>query len=128
MEIDERMRGGLALETTPYLHMARIPLAEAVDLAEAVLGVGGQANGFGNECEGHCGVWAGRAEERPRRWHLAYARAITGVEHLQPTPLAIWFSYHPHLFGGRVETVQQGGLCLCMEVEIDYQPVHGFNL
>ena len=25
------------------------------------------------------------------------------------------FLYHPYLFGGRVETVLRGGLCLCME-------------
>ena len=34
----------------------RMPLAEAVALDEAILGAGGQADGFGNECEGHCGV------------------------------------------------------------------------
>ena len=30
VEIDARMRGGLALDKTPYLHMLRMPLAEAV--------------------------------------------------------------------------------------------------
>ena len=56
VEIDANLREGLALDKTPYLHMLRMPLAEAVDLDEAVLGAGGQADGFGNECEGHCGV------------------------------------------------------------------------
>ena len=56
VEIDAGLREGLALDKTPYLHMLRMPLAQAVALDEAVLGTGGQANGFGNECEGHCGV------------------------------------------------------------------------
>ena len=56
VEIDARMRGGLALRKKPYLHSQRMPLAEAVALDEAVLGAGGQADGFGNECEGYCGV------------------------------------------------------------------------
>ena len=56
VEIDANLREGLALDKTPYLHMLRMPLAEAVALDEAVLGAGGQADGFGNECEGHCGV------------------------------------------------------------------------
>ena len=56
VEIDARLRGGLDLQKTPYLHMLRLPLDEAVALDEAVLGSAGQADGFGNECEGHCGV------------------------------------------------------------------------
>ena len=56
VEVDARRSNGLALEKTSYLHMTRMPLAEAVALDEAVLGAGGQADGFGNECEGHCGV------------------------------------------------------------------------
>ena len=56
VEIDARLRGGLALDKTPYLHSLRVPLAEAVEMDEAVLGAGAQADGFGNECEGHCGV------------------------------------------------------------------------
>ena len=40
----------------PYLHSLRIPLAEVVALDEAELGEDGQRDGFGNECEGHCGV------------------------------------------------------------------------
>ena len=56
VEIDASLRGGLALDKTPYLHMLRMPLAEAVTLDEAALGTGGQAHGFGNECEGHCGI------------------------------------------------------------------------
>ena len=50
------MRGGLALDKTPYLHSLRMPLAQAVALDEAEMGKGGQADGFGNECERHCGV------------------------------------------------------------------------
>ena len=56
VEIDDRLRDGLALDKTPYLHTLRMPLAQAVALDEAALGAGGQADGFGNECEGHCGV------------------------------------------------------------------------
>ena len=56
VEIDARMRSGLALRKTPYLHMLRMPLAEAVALDEEELGRDGQRDGFGNECEGHCGV------------------------------------------------------------------------
>ena len=56
VEIDARMRGGLALDKTPYLHMLRMPLAQAVALDEARMGADGQTDGFGNECEGHCGV------------------------------------------------------------------------
>ena len=56
IEIDARLRDGLALQKTPYLHTARMPLAEAVAHDEAVLGAAGQSDGFGNECEGHCGV------------------------------------------------------------------------
>ena len=56
VEIDARMRGGLAFAKEPYLHMTRKPLAEAVALDEVEMGAGEQADGFGNECEGHCGV------------------------------------------------------------------------
>ena len=56
VEIDDRMRGGLAFAKEPYLHSLRIPLVQAVALDEAEMGAGGQADGFGNECEGHCGV------------------------------------------------------------------------
>ena len=56
VEIDDRIRGGLALEKTPYLHTLRMPLAEAVALDEETLGADGLRDGFGNECEGHCGV------------------------------------------------------------------------
>ena len=54
--IDARIRSELALDKAPYLHRQRMPLAEAVALDEAELGAGGQADEFGNECEGHCGV------------------------------------------------------------------------
>ena len=56
VEIDARLRDALALQKTPYLHMLRMPLAEAVAHDEAALEAAGQADGFGNECEGHCGV------------------------------------------------------------------------
>ena len=56
VEIDARLRNRLALDNTPYLHMLRMPLAEAVALDEAEMGRGGQADGFGNECKGHCSV------------------------------------------------------------------------
>ena len=56
VEIDAGMRRGLALRKTPYLHTLRMPLAEAVPFDEAELRAEGQADGFGNECEGHCGV------------------------------------------------------------------------
>ena len=56
VEIDDRMRGGLAFAKEPYLHSLRMPLAEAVALDERELGATVQADGFGNECEGHCGV------------------------------------------------------------------------
>ena len=36
--------------------MLRMLLAEAVALDEAGLGAHRQSDGFGNECEGHCGV------------------------------------------------------------------------
>ena len=56
VEIDSNMRGGLAFAKEPYLHPLRIPLAQAVGQDEAELGADGQSDGFGNECEGHCGV------------------------------------------------------------------------
>ena len=56
VEIDARIREGLALGKTPYLHSLRMPLDQAVALDEAQLGAGGQRDGFGNECEGHCGL------------------------------------------------------------------------
>ena len=59
VQIDANLRDsnrGLALDKTPYLHMLRMPLAEAVSLDEAEMGADGQRDGFGNECEGHCGV------------------------------------------------------------------------
>ena len=56
VEIDEKLRGSLALNKTPYLHMQRMPLARAVALDEAEIGADAERDGFGNECEGHCGV------------------------------------------------------------------------
>ena len=56
VEIDDRLRGGLALDKTPHLHMLRMPLAQAVALNEADLGADGRRDGFGNKCEGQCGV------------------------------------------------------------------------
>ena len=56
VEIDSNMRGGLAFAKEPYLHLLRMPLAQAVMLDETELGADGQSDGFGNECEGHCGL------------------------------------------------------------------------
>lgn len=56
VQIDAKLRDRLALDKTPYLHSRRMPLAQAVSLDEAHLGVGGRSDAFGNECEGHCGV------------------------------------------------------------------------
>ena len=56
VEIDANLRSGLALDKTPYLHARRLPLAQAVALDEAEPGEGGLSDGFGNECEGRCGV------------------------------------------------------------------------
>jgi len=56
VEIDARLRSGLALDNAPDLHRQRMPLAEAVALDEAELDAGGKADGIGNECDGHCGV------------------------------------------------------------------------
>ena len=56
VETDAKMRDGLAFAKEPYLHSLRMPLDEAVALDEAKLGGEGQGDGFGNECEGHCGV------------------------------------------------------------------------
>ena len=56
VEIDANLRGRLAFAKEPYLHPRRMPLAQAVSLDEAKLGDERQPDGFGNECEGHCGV------------------------------------------------------------------------
>ena len=56
VETDARLRDGLAYVKEPYLHSLRMPLAEAVALDEVELGDDRQRNGFGNKCEGHCGV------------------------------------------------------------------------
>ena len=56
VEIDGMLRGGLALDKAPYLHTRRMPLARAVALDEVEMGADAERDGFGNECEGHCGV------------------------------------------------------------------------
>ena len=56
VEIDANMRGKLAFAKEPYLHPRRVPLAQAVSLDEAEPRDGRHPDGFGNECEGHCGV------------------------------------------------------------------------
>ena len=72
VDIDSRMRGsrapvssvrrtadparGLSYAKEPYLHPLRLPLAKAVGLDETHLHSGGEKDGYGNECEGHCGV------------------------------------------------------------------------
>ncbi len=50
------MRRRLPFAKEPYLHSLRMPLDQAVALDEAQMGFGQQGDGFGNECEGHCGV------------------------------------------------------------------------
>ena len=56
VEIDANMRSRLAFAKEPYLHPRRIPLDQAVSRDEAQQGHDGERDGFGNECEGHCGV------------------------------------------------------------------------
>ena len=56
VEIDANMRSRLAFVKEPYLHSRRIPLDQAVSRDEAQQGHDGERDGFGNECEGHCGV------------------------------------------------------------------------
>ena len=56
VEIDADMRDGLAFAKEPYLHSLRMPLDDAVSLDEEKLRSDGQTDGFGNQCEGHCGV------------------------------------------------------------------------
>ena len=59
VQIDANLRDsnrGLAFAKEPYLHSRRLPLAQAISLDEAEMEPDGQRDGFGNECEGHCGV------------------------------------------------------------------------
>ena len=56
VEIDAKLRGRLAFAKEPYLHPLRVPLAEAVSLDEEQVGPDQRRDGFGNECEGHCGL------------------------------------------------------------------------
>ena len=56
VEIDSNLRGKLAFAKEPYLHPRRVPLAQAVNLDEAGLRAARDPDGFGNECEGYCGV------------------------------------------------------------------------
>ena len=56
VEIDSNLRGKLAFAKEPYLHPRRVPLAQAVNLDETRLRDGLRQDGYGNECEGHCGV------------------------------------------------------------------------
>ncbi len=56
VEIDSNMRSRLAFAKEPYLHPRRIPLDQAVSRDEAQQRHDGERDGFGNECEGHCGV------------------------------------------------------------------------
>ena len=56
VEIDANMRSRLAFAKEPYLHPKKIPLDQAVSRDEAQQGHDGERDGFGNECEGHCGV------------------------------------------------------------------------
>ena len=56
VEIDDNLRGKLAFAKEPYLHPLRLPLGEAVAIDETQLRDGLHQDGYGNECEGHCGV------------------------------------------------------------------------
>ena len=56
VEIDAKLRGRLAFAKESYLHPRRVPLAQAVSLDEADVGTDRHPDGFGNECEGHCGL------------------------------------------------------------------------
>ena len=56
VEIDAGLRDGLVLDKTPYLHVLRMPPAQATALDEVGMGAGVQEDGFGSECEGQCGV------------------------------------------------------------------------
>ena len=56
-KIDNSLRSsGLRYARESYLHKSRRPLAEAVALTEAQGRLDLDPDGFGNECEGHCGV------------------------------------------------------------------------
>ena len=56
VEIDSNLRGKLVFAKEPYLHPRRVPLAQAVNLDEAGLRAARDPDGFGNKCEGYCGV------------------------------------------------------------------------
>ena len=56
VEIDSNLRGKLAFAKEPCLHPRRVPLAQAVNLDEAGLRAARDPDGFGNKCEGYCGV------------------------------------------------------------------------
>ena len=55
VEIDARMRGGLALDKTSYLPMPRMPLADAVALDETELGADAQRDGSGTSARDTAG-------------------------------------------------------------------------
>ncbi len=56
VDIDSNLRGKLAFAKEAYLHPRRVPLAQAVNLDEAGLRAARDPDGFGNKCEGYCGV------------------------------------------------------------------------
>ena len=54
VHVDAMLRAGqLRYDKTPYLHPRRVPLQEAIALDEREMD---DRDGFGNECEGHCGL------------------------------------------------------------------------
>ena len=55
VSIDANLRSTLSLDSAPFLHQRRMPLADAVARDEAQ-GRLDDLDGFGNECEGYCGV------------------------------------------------------------------------
>ena len=65
VEIDARLRDGLALDKTPYLHTLRMPLAQAVALDEAEMGDDGHRDGFRQRMRGT--LWHLRSPEERRR-------------------------------------------------------------
>lgn len=56
MEIDARMRDRLVYAKEPYLTPPDALGLGGRALDEVALGAEGQRDGFGNECEGHCGM------------------------------------------------------------------------
>ena len=110
VEIDAGLRDGLALDKTPYLHMLRLPLAEAVALDEVGLGDDGQRDGFGGtsarvtaECEVgvktndrglgnpqlHALSPASSVDSRRRSWYVFFTTPISSAVGSRPSSGAV---------------------------------------